>query len=163
VKIRGMERKDRRQLEAILKAQEHFRPVEVQVALEIVDMALAQPRQEDYIIRCAEEAPGAVLGYICYGKAPMTDAVYDIYWIVVHPSSWNQGAGTALLRQAEADLARRQARLILIETSSLPPYENPRTFYRKNGYKELARILDYYAPRDHKLIFGKTLIPRKDS
>ena len=159
VTIRSIEKRDRPQLKTILKAQNHFKAIEVKVALELIDYALAQPGQEDYNILCAEGANGEVLGYICYGKAPLTDAVYDLYWIVVHPSSWKRGAGTSLLLRAEEDLRRQKARQMLIETSSLPPYEAPRAFYRKQGYKEHARVLDYYAVGDHKLMFAKTLNP----
>jgi ribosomal protein S18 acetylase RimI-like enzyme len=125
--------------------------------LDLIDIALTQPDQEDYIIHIVEGENEQVLGYICYGKAPLTDAVYDLYWIVVHPASWKRGLGTSLLRRAEEDLRRRKARLLLIETSSQPWYEAPRAFYRKHGFSEQARILDYYALEDHKLIFGKTL------
>ncbi len=157
LKIRPLLRRDRPRLAALLKAQAHFRLQEVQIALELIDIGLNQPGQEDYLLRCAEDKQGEVRGYVCYGKAPLTDAVYDLYWIVVHPDSWNQGTGTALLRHAEEDLRNQQARLLLIETSSLPAYAIPRAFYQKHGYRELARIPDYYAIGDHKLIFGKTL------
>jgi ribosomal protein S18 acetylase RimI-like enzyme len=159
MKIRQIAKKDRPALKTILQAQEHFKASEIQVALEIIDLALSQPNQDDYHILIAEGEDEEILGYACYGKAPLTDAVYDLYWIVVHPVFWNQGTGTLLLRYAEKDLAHRQARYLLIETSSLPPYESPRAFYRKHGYKEMARVVDYYAVGDHKLILGKTLVP----
>ena len=126
MKVRKIEGKDRSRLEAILGAQNHFRPGEVKVASELIDIALTQAGQEDYIIHCAEGDEGLVLGYICYGKAPLTDAVYDLYWIVVHPAFHNQGVGTLLLRHGEEKMKRRQARLLLIETSSLPPYASSR-------------------------------------
>ena len=157
MKIRKIEPRDRAGLKALLNAQTHFKPEEIKVALELIDIALTHLGQEDYIIRIAEGPSGEVAGYICHGKAPLTDAVYDIYWIVVHPAFWNQRLGSTLLRQAEADLRRRRARLLLIETSSKPSYEAPRAFYRKHGYQEQARILDYYLVGDHKIIFGKTL------
>ena len=159
MKIRKIQPLDRSGLKTLLNAQEHFTPEEVQIALELIDIVLTHHSQEDYIIHIAEGPAGEALGYICHGKAPLTDAVYDIYWIVVHPEFWNQGLGSSLLRQAEADLRRRRARLLLIETSSKSSYEAPRAFYRKHGYQEQARILDYYAVGDHKLIFGKALTP----
>ena len=159
LKIRGIQRRDRRRLEAILKAQEHFNPEEVKVGLELIDIGLTPTGQEDYLVRIAEGPEGQILGYICYGQAPLTDAVYDIYWIVVHPAFRNRGTGTSLLYQAEEELKRRKARLLLIETSSRPPYETARAFYRNRGYEERARILDYYGVGDHKLIFGKNLNP----
>jgi ribosomal protein S18 acetylase RimI-like enzyme len=159
MKIRRIEKKDRPALQTLLYAQNHFKVPEIQVALEIIDIALAQPNEGDYKILVATGDDEEILGYVCYGKAPMTDAVYDLYWIVVHPVFWNQGTGTSLLRYAEKDLMRRKARCLLIETSSLPPYESPRAFYLKHGYKEMARVADYYSIGDHKLIFGKTLVP----
>jgi len=163
MKIRPLEDRDRPALKTILKAQEHFRSLEVQVALELIDLALGQASEGDYLVGVAEGAEGEILGYICYGKAPLTDAVYDLYWIVVHPAFGNQGTGSLLLKHAERDLQRRQARLVLIETSSLPAYEIPRAFYQKHGYKEIARVRDYYAPGDHKLIFGKALRLEEES
>ncbi len=157
MKIRGIEKGDRPVLKTILQAQKHFKPKEIKVALEIIDLALMQPDRGDYLIYVAEEGEEDILGYICYGKAPLTDAVYDLYWIVVHPAYWHQGAGALLLRFAEKDLKVRQARLLLIETSSLPPYDPPRLFYQKHEYQELARVKDYYAVGDDKIIFGKIL------
>ncbi len=155
MKVRKIRPSDRGELKAILHAQTHFRPEEFRVALELVDIALANPGEEDYRIYCAEDGEGTVRGYLCFGKAPLTDGVYDLYWIVVHPAFGNRGIGSCLLRQTEEELRRRQARLLLIETSSTPAYEAPRAFYRKRGYEELARVLDYYRPGDHKIIFGK--------
>jgi ribosomal protein S18 acetylase RimI-like enzyme len=155
--IRPLRRRDRLALTALLKAQTHFRPAEVQIALELIDLALNQPGQEDYRVRCAEGGQGEIVGYVCYGKAPLTDAVYDLYWIVVHPDYWSRGPGSALLLRTEDEVRHFKARLLLIETSSLSSYARPRSFYLKHGYRELARIPDYYAVGDHKLIFGKAL------
>lgn len=157
MKIRKIQPQDRAGLKALLEAQEHFTREERSVALELIDIVLTHSAQEDYIIRVAEEPGEGVTGYVCYGKAPLTDAVYDLYWIVVHPAFGRLGTGSSLLHQVEVDLKRRGARLLLIETSSKPSYETARTFYRKHGYKEQVRVLDYYSVGDHKLIFGKNL------
>ena len=157
MKIRRIEKGDRPALKTILQAQKHFKLSEIKVGLEIIDLALMRPDPGDYLIYVAEGAGEDILGYICYGKAPLTDAVYDLYWIAVHPVYWHQGTGTFLLRFAERDLKSRKARLLLIETSSLPPYAPPRLFYLKHEYQELARVKDYYGVGDHKIIFGKIL------
>lgn len=157
MKIRKMVERDKSILKKIIKAQEHFRLAEIQVAQEIIDLALKQTAEEDYIIRLVEGDDEEVMGYICYGKAPLTDAVYDLYWIVVHPAFQNQGAGSFLLDYAQQDLRRRGARLLLVETSSLPAYAHPRGFYQKHGFQEIARVKDYYSPGDDKIIFGKFL------
>jgi hypothetical protein len=67
VRIRDIQRKDRPGLKAILQAQEHFKPQEVKIALELIDIALEQPGQEDYRIHCVEASDGKVHGYVCYG------------------------------------------------------------------------------------------------
>ena len=46
---------------------------------------------------------------------------------------------------------------MLIETSSLPHYEPTCAFYRKHGYTLAARVADFYADGDDKLIFSKRL------
>ena len=155
MKVRKIQPQDRIELKDLLRAQAHFHHEEFQVALELIDIALAHPSEEEYMILCAEGKGGEVRGYICFGKAPLTDGVFDLYWVVVHPAFWNQGIGSSLLLHTEEELRHRQARLLLIETSSAPAYEAPRAFYRKRGYGELARVLDYYRIGDHKIIFGK--------
>ncbi|MGQ9693507.1 MAG: GNAT family N-acetyltransferase [Thermodesulfobacteriota bacterium] len=155
MRIRPLEKNDWTMLKNIVQAQGHFRPAEIRVALEIIDLALKLQNEEDYIIQVVEGEEHEIWGYVCYGKAPLTDAVYDLYWIIVHPAYQNQGAGSLLLDFAERDLKRRQARLLLIETSSLPAYAKPRAFYAKHGFREIARIKHYYEPGDDKIIFGK--------
>jgi len=157
MKVRRIERRDRPRLEAILYAQDHFKSAEVEAALDFIDITLTQPHQRDYTILCAESGSGEVQGYVCYGPTPLTDRVYDLYWIAVNPAFWNRGTGSALLRRMEEELARRRARMVLIETSSLPTYESPRTFYEKHGYREQARVPNFYAAGEHKLIFSKPL------
>ncbi len=157
MKVRKIQPQDRAGLQTLLSAQTHFHPEEIHVALELIDIALAHPGEEDYVILCAEGKEGDLRGYVCFGKAPLTDAVYDIYWIVVHPAYGNRGIGSSLLLRAEEEMTRRQARLLLIETSSTPPYETPRAFYQKHGYREIGRLRDYYRRGDHKIFFAKTL------
>lgn len=157
MKIRTLEAKDLPLLRAILKAQKHFHPRQIQVAVELIELALEPPEPSDYRVRCLETPDGCLGGFVGYGKAPLTDSVYDLYWIVVHPSLWHQGMGSALLLHAEEDLRRLRARLVLIETSSRKDYERARSFYRRHGYTLRAQIDDYYARGEHKLIYGKGL------
>lgn len=159
LKIRPLRKEDGPGLDRVLRAQGHFKPAEVEVAWELIELGLNQPGQSDYYFRVGEGAGEEILGYTCYGKTPLTDAVYDLYWIVVHPACGRQGVGAALLGEVENDVRRRRARRLFIETSSLPAYDGARTFYRRLGYREEARLLDFYSPGDHKLIFGKTFLP----
>jgi ribosomal protein S18 acetylase RimI-like enzyme len=49
------------------------------------------------------------------------------------------------------------ARLLLIETSSQPRYEPTRGFYERHGYREVARVPEFYAVGDDRVIFAKRI------
>ncbi len=97
------------------------------------------------------------MGYICWGPTPLTEGTWDIYWIAVAADKQREGIGTALLKSAEDRIKQNNGRLIFIETSSKPEYEEARRFYVSNSYKLICQIADFYAPGDDKLIFRKKL------
>jgi ribosomal protein S18 acetylase RimI-like enzyme len=103
------------------------------------------------------ERPGDPLGYACYGAASFAVGVYDLYWIAVHPAHQDKKIGTALLEAVEADLVRRGARQLYIETSDKRQYAPTRAFYERRGYAVAAHFEDYYDVGDGKVVFLKTL------
>jgi ribosomal protein S18 acetylase RimI-like enzyme len=92
---------------------------------------------------------------VCYGATPGTDRTYDLYWIAVHPAYQGSGGGTLLLEEVERRLRHREARLLAVETSSREDYSSTRRFYQARGYSEAARIADFYAPGDDRVIYTK--------
>jgi hypothetical protein len=54
-------------------------------------------------------------------------------------------------------MADSGGRLAVIETSSRPAYERTRKFYLKHGYAVQARVADFYAPGDDRVICTKVL------
>ncbi|MFN7132420.1 MAG: GNAT family N-acetyltransferase [Myxococcales bacterium] len=123
-------------------------------AVELIDLALEKPEQKDYVFLVADDG-GQVLGYICYGPTPMTDATWDLYWVAAAPEARGKGVGKALVREMEADLRARKARQIRIETSSQEAYGSTRDFYARNQFVEQARLRDFYKPGDDLVILGK--------
>lgn len=105
-------------------------------------------------VAAREDAP---LGFACVGHNALTDGVYDLYWIAVDPDVERRGVGRVLLRRAEGFARGRGGRMMLIETSSLPSYRRQRAFYRKMGYRRVARIRDFFAAGDDKLVLRKDL------
>jgi ribosomal protein S18 acetylase RimI-like enzyme len=87
----------------------------------------------------------------------MTYGTWNLLLIAVAPTRQGEGLGTALLRYIETLLTTQGERLLLVETSGLPEFERTREFYKKNSYDEEARICDYYAQGDDKVIFRKRL------
>jgi len=150
--IRPMGCSDKPVVMKILAAIPEFTPSEVSVAEEVIDSYLAGPA--DYHIQVAE-LDTTVVGYICYGRTPLTESTWDIYWMGVSPTHQQQGVGSALLTFAEAKIGEAGGRLIIIETSSKPEYEKTRRFHLRHGYRSICQIADFYALGDDKLILTK--------
>ena len=132
-----------------------FTDIEVAGALEILDASLADPESDEYRFVVAAEHGGPVVGYACFGTAPFTDAVFDLYWIAVDPSRTGLGLGRSLLEAVEDEVRRDAGRMIVIETASKPDYEPTRSFYERLGYREVARVPDFYSVGDDKVIYCK--------
>ena len=106
---------------------------------------------------CRDQENGEVNGFACYGKHPLTESTYDLYWIAVDPARQRTGAGSDLLGYVEKQVAALNGRQLLIETSSTPDYQGARTFYRHHRYRRAAVLRDFYAPGNHLIIYSKTL------
>jgi aminoglycoside 6'-N-acetyltransferase I len=152
--IRRLKPDDVTTIESILGKINNFGKDEVGVAMELVNAAASDPLQSDYNIFVYNEGEKLV-GYHCTGKRPLTDAVYDLYWIVTDPDHENKGVGKSLLTHAEQFVKELNGRWLLIETSSKECYEGARNFYLRNKYSIISEIHDFYAPGDMLIVFGK--------
>jgi len=166
----------------ILRATGVFREPEVDVALELFDETFttaplragadaspvaaragaASPHGTDspfpldgYLFLGAFTPEDELIGYACYGATPDTDRTWDLYWIAVDPSAQGTGSGTILLSEVERRLSGLNARMLVVETSSRSDYAPTRGFYLARGYGEAARVRDFYAPADDRIIFTK--------
>ncbi|MCL2281237.1 MAG: GNAT family N-acetyltransferase [Dehalococcoidia bacterium] len=148
-----MDSRDKPQLMELLWNTSEFTPAEIPVAEEVIDAYLDCPCQ--YYTITAAVIKTNVVGYVCFGQTPLTLATWDIYWMAVANNKRGLGIGSTLLKSAEEAISQAGGKLALIETSSNSNYLNTRRFYRKNGYKRISRIVDFYAPGDHLIIFEK--------
>jgi ribosomal protein S18 acetylase RimI-like enzyme len=154
--IRPMVRKDKSTILDILRTLPEFTPEEVVVAEELIDAYLESSSISEYLVLVAE-VDAVVTGYVCYGPTPLTKGTWDVYWIAVDPGGQGQGVGRALMAFTEARIKESQGRLVLVETSGRPDYAKTRRFYNSIEYTEAARVADFYAPGDDKLILEKRL------
>jgi len=152
--IRKLKQDDVVKIESILMNIDKFNEAEVRIAMELVNAADADAEQTDYNVFVYEEE-GNVIGYHCTGKRPLTDAVYDLYWIVTDPSHKNKGVGKTLLAHAEQFVTQLKGRWLLIETSSKESYEGTRNFYLRNNYSIISEINDFYTFGERLIVFGK--------
>ncbi len=152
--IRKLKPADAEIIEGILKKIPLFKKEDIKVAMELVNITVSNPSQTDYNIFIYEN-DGTVLGYHCTGKRPLTDAVYDLYWIVTDPDHGKKGIGKSLLEHAEDFVTQNNGRWMLIETSSKESYNATRNFYMRNNYTIISQINDFYSKGESLLIFGK--------
>jgi ribosomal protein S18 acetylase RimI-like enzyme len=138
-----------------------FNAEEIATALELVDEALEKGEASGYFFAVLEEGgqKSSIRGYACYGPTPLTQGVFDLYWIVVGPSAQRKGYGRRLLEFVEKEIAGRGGRMLLVETSSQESYGGTVRFYERAGYDLMARIKNFYRMGDDKLIFSKNLTP----
>jgi len=156
-KVRSLLERDRARLLSMLIRTRAFTSAEIDVAMELIDSVLNDPKQKDYQIYCLADDQDQVIGYICYGSVPMTEGTFDLYWIAVDPDFQEKGAGSKLLTFLDEVVKSEGGRLILADTSTIPQYEKTQRFYMKNGFKEVARVPDYYYPGNDRVTFWKKL------
>jgi ribosomal protein S18 acetylase RimI-like enzyme len=144
-----------------------FHADEVAVALALFDASLATeagagsasdaPPDYEFVGAFDDER---LVGYACFGATPATDGTYDLYWLAVDPARQGHGIGRALVRDVEEKLIARGGRLLVVETSSRPDYASTRRFYARSGYAEAARVRDFYAPADDRILLTTRLTTR---
>jgi GNAT superfamily N-acetyltransferase len=135
-----------------------FKPHELVALREVLDDYHEVNHTFGHTARTWDEA-GTPVGFVYYAPTAMTDRTWELWWIVVDRSQQGRGLGGLLLDHVEQDVRRNAGRVLLIETSSLPHYLPTRRFYLKHGYVEAARIPDFYADGDDKVIFAKRMTP----
>lgn len=161
-KLRGVRYRSRpvaadvARLRRLVAATPIFYPQERAIALELLVDRLRLGPKCSYSFFFAERR-GELVGYCAWGAVPLTARSYDLYWIAVAAVAQGQGLGQALLRLAERAVARKGGGNLYIETSSRRVYARTRRFYGNAGYRRVARLRDFYAPGDHKVMFCKAI------
>ncbi len=156
--IRGARPADRDALAAAIGSDATFGAAEVEVALELIDASLRG--DPDYLIQVAQDDDGAVVGYVCYGRTPMTQATWDLYWVVVHAAARGRGVAGALIAAIEDELRASGGGHVRVETSETEGYGAARRLYDKLGFPLAASLPDFYGPGDALLTFYKRITPR---
>ena len=101
--------------------------------------------------RAAAQRDEAVGRRYAYGERPLREPVLGE---IKGPSGEIDAVVT---RNAYGALVLNTARVMFIETSSLPHYELTRRFYEKHDYDVTGVLRDYYADGDDMVVFRKKL------
>jgi ribosomal protein S18 acetylase RimI-like enzyme len=152
--------------EALLALVDVVGPFEVAdrlIVAELLETAFSNtPASAAYTFLVARDGQ-ALKGFACYGPTPLTSGTFDLYWIGVARDAQGRGVGSALLKRVEQEVCARGARLLLIETESRDAYRAAQRFYERHGWTLEARIRDFYAPGNHRLLYAKRYASAVDS
>ena len=109
----------------------------------------------DLWLTCEEN--GRAAGF-CYAvPEAMAEGAWNMLAIAVLPERQGKGYGSALVAQLETALRDREQRILIADTSGTDAFFGTREFYRKAGYSEEARVRDFWAKGDDKIVFWKSL------
>jgi ribosomal protein S18 acetylase RimI-like enzyme len=154
--VRPIQAPDALALSALLRGIAQFKPDEVAVAQELIDASIRDPQGSGYesLVAVSNEQ---VVGYICFGPTPMTDATWDLYWIAVAPEAQGQGLGKRLYAAFAEVIRGRGGRQVRIETSSQEIYAATGGFYERLGFDLAGKLKDFYTAGDDLLIFYRVI------
>lgn len=103
------------------------------------------------------ERHAAVIGFLFSEPEMLTDGTHNLRAMATEPDARAQGVGSALIHRLERDLAAAGQRVLLVETSSAPAFAETRRFYASRGFREEARIAEFWAAGEDKVIFWKAI------
>ena len=141
-------------IEALVQRTSFFTPDEVRMAGELVEARLEHGIASGYEFLICETA-GVMAGYTCYGAIEGTESSFDLFWIAVDPAHQGAGIGRQVLTATEAAIKSEGGTRYYAETSSTDKYAPTRQFYERSGFREVARIADFYRPGDGKVIYER--------
>lgn len=133
-----------------------FNAAEVELAADLVSDRLAKGIRSGYDFVLAEQG-SSLVAFACFGPIYGTRNSFELYWIAVAPEEQGRGLGCEVYARAEAAMREAGARHVYADTSSSDRYAPTRGFYQRLGFVEQARLTDFYAPGDGKIIYVKPL------
>ena len=142
---------DPQRISALVTATGVFTEEEARVAGELATTTLNGI--ETYRFLFAERPGGALRGFVCFDRIPLSEVSFDLYWIAVAAEEQGTGLAQELLRRTAAFAKSKRGLWLFAETSSREPYARARAFYLRAGFDEVARFEDFYALGDDKLMF----------
>jgi ribosomal protein S18 acetylase RimI-like enzyme len=105
-----------------------------------------------------EKEDTKMLGFVIFGRSPMTKYSWDIYWLVVDKEVQGKGIGKKLLQRVESHVLEKDAKAVFrVETSSKIEYGVARNFYLKQKFAECGRIPGFYSDGDDLVILYKKI------
>ncbi|MBI4846792.1 MAG: GNAT family N-acetyltransferase [Candidatus Omnitrophica bacterium] len=138
----------------VAKNTETFMESELDVLKEVLEDFQHNKKTSYHLIE--EEVNGDLAGFILFGRTPLTEFTWDIYWVVVNKSLHGKGIGKSLLVRTEEFIRQKMPRAaIKIETSTRKRYSAARGLYKRVDFQEVGKLPNFYAQDDDLIIFYK--------
>lgn len=117
----------------------------------------ADPQYAQHFV-LVDEAENRVVGVSGYYIDDLeAQGIYWLGWTYVNPYFRGKGHGGRLLHFVMRTVKRFGSRKLYLSTSDLPAFEAAVSFYKKYGFQEEGRFLDYYCDGESKLVLAVTL------
>lgn len=113
--------------------------------------------QESEEIWLTSTLDGRAVGFAYALPEELAEGTWNMLAIAVLPEVQGDGHGGAIVKHLEDVLRARGGRILIADTSGSEAFVHTRQFYHKNGYVEEARIRDFWAAGDDKVVFWKAL------
>lgn len=110
---------------------------------------------EDIWFTCSEDDQALSIGYCVPEK--LTVGTYNVLAIGVSEQHQRKGIAEKMMHYIEQVLKEKEARILIVETSSDSAQTAARTFYKKIGYQQMATIKDFWNDGEDKIVFWKRL------
>jgi ribosomal protein S18 acetylase RimI-like enzyme len=151
ISIRDLRREDLPSIGAVLEATGLFPPDMLEP---MVEPYLSGQAADRWLVAGTGEK---LLGFAFAEPERMTVGTFNLLAIAVAPDRQRGGIGRSLVEDLEERLRRQGARLLIVETSSLDDFAGTRAFYVSQSFLEEARVRDFYAEGEDKVLFWKHL------
>lgn len=150
--IRPVERADIDGIKTVLEFCELF-------PSEYLDEMIADyfnnPETEERWFTCINENKPSAIGYCVPEK--FTSGTYNLLAIGVAKCDQRKGIANAMMTYIEQVLKSKDARILIVETSSDSAQEGARKLYNKLGYSQEATIREFWNEGEDKIVFWKKL------
>lgn len=155
---------DRARVVDLLRSIAAFGEAERAVALELVDARLAHPNADDCrFVVAADDATAEIAGYLCYGRTPMTERAYDLYWLVVAPPHARSSVAADLVARMEREVSEAGGGLVRVEAGSREAQGATLRFYAAAGFTRATTLEDFYAAGDDLVLFTRRVPAAADA
>ncbi len=152
--IRATKNEDTAALMAIIQASGQFDEEGLAFVGQTLEDHLKRPSGSIWL---TAEDQGEAVGVAYCAPEPVAGGTWNLLMLWIRADRHGRGFGRSLVAHFEAELRARHARLLVVETSSLPAFATARDFYARTGFVHEATIRNFFAAGDDKLVFTKPL------